>query len=211
MECRANLHISSANRLSVSTHLYICASSSIVTRWDGTAQAPHLTAPHGLATKLNAQNNRVMKTVDMWFLAGHCHLMWYIVDIWYPWKCGQWLCLSMLVEVVTRRADDSREAEDTSMMQRWWCDVVNTALRWPTRRYINHKVRSSPGHGSFPEVIRQLGYHANPDRSTKQCGRRTSYERKQQQYFLRIRYIPTEHMISTRSTIQTAAVLMYID
>ena len=34
----------------------------------------------------------------------------------------------MLVNVVTLRADDRREAEDTSVLQ-GLCDVVNTALR----------------------------------------------------------------------------------
>ena len=74
----------------------------------------------------------------------------------------------MSVEVVTLRADDRIEAEDTSALQIWWCDVVNTALRWPTHRYINHRVHWSPDDGSFPEVIGQLGYHANPERSTKE-------------------------------------------
>ena len=89
------------------------------------------------------------------------------MDIGYPWHfCGLWLCLSMLVEIVTLRADDRREAENISVLQRW-CDVVNTVLRWPTHRYINHRVHWSPDNGSFPEVIGQLGYHANPERFTK--------------------------------------------
>ena len=105
----------------------------------------------------------------------------YILGIWYPRHCGQSLCLSMLVEVVTLWADDRREAEDNSVLQRWLCDAINTARRWPTNRYINHRVHRSPDDGSFPEVIGHIGYHANPEKSTKEWGRRTSYERTLQQ------------------------------
>ena len=64
----------------------------------------------------------------------------------------------MLVEVATLLADNRRTAEDTSLLQRWWCDVLNTALRWPTRRYINGRVHWCPDDVSFPERIGQLEY-----------------------------------------------------
>ena len=113
-------------------------------------------------------------------------------------------CLSMLVEVVTLRADGRREAEDTSVLQRLWCDFVNMARRWPTHRYINHRVHWSPDHGSFPEVIGQLGYHANPERSTIERGRRTSYVREHysSNSSAYVTCQPT-HMRSIRSTIHT--------
>jgi len=84
------------------------------------------------------------------------------MDIGYPWHCGKWLFLSMLIEVVTLRADDRREAEDTYVLQKWWFDVVNTALKWPTHRYINHRGYRSPDDGSSPEVMEQLAYYATP-------------------------------------------------
>ena len=78
------------------------------------------------------------------------------MDIGYPSHCGQWLWPSMLIEVVTLRADDRREAEDTSVLQKWWCDVVNTAFRWPTHRYIKHRGYRSPDDCSLSVAIQQL-------------------------------------------------------